>query len=214
MNSTNSEEENYEDLLKEDTKENYTELSEILNLSKELEKWEDKLDAYSKEKDKAQQKDQEEYKEVDQNVFEQMLTNKISTASILKQKPFKVVLNVYVTKNNVSWVLTDCTRANLFYKITGGNICKRGTDKDSSKTTLKNFETIIKCCEELKVDYITFHLNTGFGTKKHVKNTKDLIKLLSLFKHPTITMFEEVIKERPPCVSTVRLKGGRRGRRT
>lgn len=146
--------------------------------------------------------------------MEQLLKPQLHLEHILKEKDFKAILNIYVTKNNVSWVLTDVTRTNLFYKITGGNICKRGTDKDSSKTTLKNFETIIQCCMDLGINYLIFRVNTGFGLKRHLKNTKNIIKLLTLFKHPDISTFEEVYKDRRPCVSTVRLKGGRRGRRT
>lgn len=151
----------------------------------------------------------------EENLLDTAVVDTFITPDILlKDRDFKAVLNIYVTKNNVSWVLTDVTRANLFYKITGGNICKRGTDKDSSKTTMKNFETMIHCCEELSINHLTFRVNVGFGMKKSTKNTKNLLKILSLFRHDDIAVFEEVCKDRPACVSTVRLKGGRRGRKT
>ena len=58
----------------------------------------------------------------------------ISNAQALK---FKVVLHVYCTKNNVSWVLSDITRSNIFYKRTGGNATKRGYLKNSQKVSLQ-----------------------------------------------------------------------------
>lgn len=191
-------------------------VAELEYLTTELRAFSKKLDS-SKIKvqlDQNLDKDKDLDLEGDQKLIEEILSSKTNVDTILKERTFKALLNVYVTKNNVSWVLTDVFGANLFYKITGGSICKRGTDKDSSKTTIKNFETMIKCCEELKIDHLIVHLNTGYSTKKSPKNTKNLIKILSLFKHSDITTFEEIIKKRKPCVSTVRVKGGRRGRRT
>lgn len=137
----------------------------------------------------------------------------IESSKLLQKYKFRAIINVYVTKNNVSWVLTDVTRNNIFFKITGGQICKRGTDKNTSKTTLKNFETVIKNCKDLNINHVTFYVNTGFATKKHIGLTKNLVKLIMLFKDPALEKYEEIFNCRKPPVSTVRIKGGRRGRR-
>jgi ribosomal protein S11 len=141
---------------------------------------------------------------------ESTIQNLVEARNLEKYK-FRAILNVYATKNNVSWVLTDVTGANIFFKKSGGMICKRGSDKNSSKTTLKNFEEVIEVVKTLKIDYLTFQLKSGFGTKKSPAITKSVFKLLSLFRD--IDKYSDIVDSTTRAISKMRLKGGKRGRR-
>ena len=125
--------------------------------------------------------------------------------------PFRGILSVYTSKNNVSWVLSDVTMSNIYFKVTGGMVSKRGTEKNSSKFIIKNFEKIQQIIKELSFTRMIIYLKKAYGTKAHSATTKGLLKLLSTtdLGMGQIPIYNNTTVAR----SYVRPKGGRRGRR-
>lgn len=140
---------------------------------------------------------------------------KLITVNLKQLGKFKVVLSVYCTKNNICWLITDVTKTQIFYKISGGYTTKRGYLKNSQKTCLQNFELVLEALENLKANYIFCHLNTGIGTKKHPSTSKAVLKILDGFKfnNTDYKIFPSIINTTPHIITPIRLKGGKRGRR-
>ena len=135
-------------------------------------------------------------------------------ASLLENTKFKAVLSIYSTKNNVFFVLTDVTLKNIFLKRSGGMQCKRGTDKNSQKVALKNLDQVINAIENLKIDFLLLRLRSGVRNKKHSVTNKAVEKLCTTLKIKSCVIYDSIINSTKVAISTVRMKGGRRGRRT
>ena len=130
-----------------------------------------------------------------------------------KNTPFKACLQVYCTKNNVNWVITNITRDQIYYKRTGGMDNKKGYLKNSQKLAIKNAELIVQALESLKVDQLFCYLRMGYGTKKHRPTFRAAAKIVENFKSNSFKTYGGLIDSTRKSISTVRLKGGRRGRR-
>lgn len=130
---------------------------------------------------------------------------------VLKGK-FKIKVKVYVTKNNVSWVITDILDQ-VIYKKTGGMTTKRGYLKNSQKVSVKNFSELFNVIKELKADYIYYSFTHGFGNKKSVSTMKSVTQIVEGFKNTFTNQCPVLINKTSRRISTIRLQGGRRGRR-
>lgn len=93
--------------------------------------------------------------------------------------PFRAVLSVYTSKNNVSWVLSDVLMMNHYLTLSGGMVTKRGTQKPSAKSTLSNFKKVLQSVKELGVTNLTILLKKAYGSKAHTPTTKNVFRLLS-----------------------------------
>ena len=132
----------------------------------------------------------------------------------LSSLKFKVYLNVFTSKNNISWVITDVTRKQVYHKISGGHSTKRGYLKNSQKVALKNFQLVVEALLNLNVDYVFCTLKSAFGTKKHLPTTRAALRILeTLKKNDLLKVYDQVINTSSRNVSVTRPKGGRRGRR-
>ena len=127
--------------------------------------------------------------------------------------PFKVNLKIYITKNNISWVITDCTNTQIYYKRTGAQLTKRGNLKNSQKVALQNLEYIIDALKNIKADLVFVYLKNGFGTKKHPGTYRSVLKIMETLKK-AVNVYQLIFNDSAISISKTRLKGGRRGRRT
>ena len=128
--------------------------------------------------------------------------------SIVNTYKFKVCLHVYCTKNNISWVITDITKKQIYFKKTGGMGTKRGYLKNSQKVGLKNFEEVLEALRNIKADYVFCYIKHGFGTKKHLPTFKSALNILDTLKKTEIVCNKYVVNSTKKAVSQVRLKGG------
>lgn len=147
---------------------------------------------------------------ISQKRFEKVKRDTFENLSNLK---FKVYLNVFTSKNNISWVITDVTRKQIYYKISGGCTTKKGYLRNSQKVALKNLQTITEILTNLKVDYIFCTVKSAFGTKKHLPTTRSVIKLLESLKSSGFNVYDHVINTSARNVSYTRPQGGKKGRR-
>lgn len=145
-----------------------------------------------------------------QKRFEKVKKDTFETLSKLK---FKVYLNVFVSKNNISWVVTDVTRKQIYYKISGGYTTKKGYLRNSQKVALKNLQSVTEILTNLKVDYVFCAVKSAYGTKKHVPTTRSVLRLLESLKTNGFTVFDHVINTTARNVSYTRPQGGKKGRR-
>ena len=145
-----------------------------------------------------------------QKRYEKVKKDTFETLSKLK---FKVYLNVFVSKNNISWVVTDVTRKQIYYKISGGYTTKKGYLRNSQKVALKNLQSVTEILTNLKVDYVFCAVKSAYGTKKHLPTTRSVLKLLESLKTSGFTVFDHVINTTARNVSYTRPQGGKKGRR-
>ena len=93
--------------------------------------------------------------------------------------PFRAVLSVYTSKNNVSWVLSDVLMVNHYLTLSGGMVTKRGTEKPSAKSTLANFKKVLQTIKELGITQLTILLKKAYGSKAHTPTTKNVSRLMT-----------------------------------
>jgi len=126
---------------------------------------------------------------------------------------FRAVLNIFTSKNNVGFVLTDVSQSQIYFKATGGGATKRGTEKNMSKTVIKNLGKVEKAIEELKVDALTIFVSKAHGTMGHLPTTKNTVKLVTTKQWnmaQTVKVYNSTKRKEG---KDPRWAGGRRGRR-
>ena len=108
---------------------------------------------------------------------------------------------------------TDITLCEILYKRTGGIENKKGYLKNSQKISLKNSQLVINAIKDLEIDHLFCSVKMGFGTKKHRPTMRSVCKILESFEGYGFKKYPVVRDLSPVSISTIRLKGGRRGRR-
>ena len=109
-------------------------------------------------------------------------------------------------------VVTDITGSQLYKKGTGGLECKRGTDKNSQKTIEVLIKKAIAECELMSVTKLYCSVNAARFNRAHKGTTKYALKLLQTLK-TKIQIANGIANDTPISISTIRVAGGRRGRR-
>lgn len=120
-------------------------------------------------------------------------------------------LAILTSKNNCNYVVTDITGTQLYAKGSGGNEAKN-TNKNSQKTVDALMKKAINECEQMGVTHLRIGLDGERGNRSHRGTTKYTLKVIQGFKTP-IQVEPGIINDTPHSISTIRPKGGSRGRR-
>jgi ribosomal protein S11 len=108
-------------------------------------------------------------------------------------------------------VVTDVTGTHIYAKGSGGNDAK-GANKNSQKSIDGIMKKAIQECEQMGITHLKVGLNGQRFNRTHRGTTKYALKLVQGFKTP-IEISSGIANDTPHAISTIRLKGGARGRR-
>lgn len=140
-------------------------------------------------------------------------TTDASALSTVKPKLFKGCLNIYTSKNNVHYVLTDITRSQIYLKLTGGQAEKkvRGCEKNSLKHSTANLYKVIEFIKNIGMDQVYVYLKKAYSVRGHAGTLKSIQKLITTTG--STLFYSEIFNDTPVVKTKLSPKGGRRGRK-